>query len=178
MLNYDLDKVKEVNVNFVRQYIQFHNYMAVRKDGEHYKLLAYLSTLLDNETIYDIGSYKGFSAIALSMNPTNQVISYDIGYFLEVARQPENVEWRIGNFYKNKDLLKSPLIMFDIEPHAGKLEKQFYDYLVDNKYKGTVVFDDINLNDGMKEFWNSVTIEKVDVTKYGHWSGTGLVIFK
>ena len=43
-----------------------------------YRLYSYLSTLFNNITILDIGTGYGTSAIALSHNETNQVISYNI----------------------------------------------------------------------------------------------------
>ena len=54
---------------------------------EPYSLYAYLSTTFDNGTILDIGTLYGSSAVALSYNTTNKVISYDVnehndhGYF-------------------------------------------------------------------------------------------------
>lgn len=146
-------------------------------DKEHYNLLSTLSNEYNGVKIYDIGTYKGLSALALSANPNNLVISYDIGYFIEVDR-PVNVEFRIGNFYTDAEMLSSPLIMFDIEPHNGLDERVFIDNLLRVGYKGTVIFDDIHLNDGMQKFWDSVTQEKYDLTTMGHWSGTGKVIFK
>jgi hypothetical protein len=145
-------------------------------DKEHYTLLSMVSKEYNNTVLYDIGSYKGLSAIALSSNKSNLVVSYDIEYLLKVNR-PDNVEFRIGNFYNDKQLLNSPLIMFDIDPHDGLQEKEFVRYLTSNNYKGSVIFDDIHLNDGMKDFWNSVTQQKQDYTKLGHWSGTGVVHF-
>jgi hypothetical protein len=145
--------------------------------GEHYDLLSTISQQYNNIRIYDIGTYKGQSALALSSNQTNLVISYDIRYFVHV-KQPSNMEVRIGNFYHDSEMLKSPLIMFDIDPHNGNDERQFVDNLISQNYKGTVVFDDIHLNDGMKKFWSSITQEKHDYTHLGHWSGTGVVIFK
>ena len=147
------------------------------KKGEHYDLLSTLSEQYNGVKLYDIGTYKGLSALALSSNQKNLVISYDIGYFVTI-KQPTNVEFRIGNFYYDKEMLSSPLIMFDIDPHDGLQEKQFIENLINVGYKGTVIFDDIHLNDGMKDFWNSVIQEKHDYTQYGHWSGTGVVIFK
>jgi hypothetical protein len=145
--------------------------------GEHYDLLSTLSQEFNGVRIYDIGTYKGTSALALSSNNKNLVVSYDIGYFITVQR-PENVEFRIGNFYYDKDMLSSPLIMFDIDPHNGQDERKFVDNLISVDYKGTVIFDDIHLNDGMEKFWQSITQEKYDLTELGHWSGTGMVIFK
>lgn len=147
------------------------------KEGEHYDLLSTISHEYSGVKIYDIGTYRGLSAIALSSNPRNLVISYDIGYFVETLR-PDNVEFRVGNFYHDSEMLNSPLIMFDIEPHDGLLERNFVDSLINQSYKGTVLFDDIHLNDGMKQFWTSVTQEKHDLTHVGHWSGTGIVVFK
>jgi hypothetical protein len=145
-------------------------------EKEHYTLLSMVSKEYNNTILYDIGSYKGLSAIALSSNQNNLVISYDIEYLLKVTR-PKNVEFRIGDFYNDKQLLSSPLIMFDIDPHDGLQEKKFVSYLTSNNYKGTVIFDDIHLNDGMKDFWSSITQQKQDYTNLGHWSGTGVVHF-
>lgn len=147
------------------------------KKGEHYDLLSTLSHEYSGHKIYDIGTYRGLSAVALSSNPRNLVISYDIGYYVEVDR-PKNVEFRIGNFYNDNEMLSSPLIVFDIEPHNGSDERNFVDNLVSVGYKGSVVFDDIHLNEGMEQFWNSITQEKNDLTYLGHWSGTGIVHFK
>ena len=147
------------------------------KSGEHYDLLSTFSKQFNKVKIYDIGTYKGLSAIALSSNQSNLIVSYDIGYYVTV-KQPYNVEFRIGSFYHDREMLSSPLIMFDIDPHDGLQEKKFVENLINIGYKGTVIFDDIHLNDGMKDFWNSITQEKHDYTQYGHWSGTGIVLFK
>ena len=154
---------------------QLCEYYSSPSGKEHYKLLAYLSTFVEG-TIYDIGTYKGLSAIALSFNQSNKVISYDIENHLNV-QCPENVVFRIGDFHGDPELLNSPLILFDIDPHNGEKEKQFIQYLVDKQYKGVVIFDDIYYNDDMTRFWNQVEQEKVDLTGVGHWSGTGAVVF-
>lgn len=154
-----------------------HKNLFIEKEGkEHYSLLSKISNEYHNTILYDIGTYLGLSALALSSNQSNKIVSYDIGYFVEIER-PENVEFRIGNFYTDHGLLKSPLIMFDIDPHNGKDEREFVDYLEKNNYKGIVIFDDIHLNVGMKQFWNSIIQEKHDYTYMGHWSGTGVVVF-
>jgi hypothetical protein len=163
--------------NTLDKYIEPSWAAVLHKKGEHYDLLSTLSKQYNGVKLYDIGTYKGLSALALSSNQTNLVISYDISYNI-IIKQPNNVEFRIGNFYTDKEMLSSPLIMFDIDPHDGLQERNFVDNLINVGYKGTVIFDDIHLNDGMKDFWSSVTQEKHDYTQYGHWSGTGIVIFK
>lgn len=149
----------------------FHN------KGEHYNLLSSISHRFNKVKLYDIGTYKGNSAVALSSNPANLVISYDIGYYVDVDR-PVNVEFRIGNFYYDVDVIKSPFILFDIDPHNGADELEFYEKLLQAGYKGIVLFDDIHLNSEMKYFWNSIKNKKFDLTNIGHWSGTGAVLFE
>ena len=110
------------------QYLGEEELNLFHKTGEHYDLLSTLSHQYKNVKIYDIGTYKGLSAIALSSNSENFIVSYDIGYFIKV-KQPSNVEFRIGNFYNDKDMLNSPLIIFDIDPHDGIQERVFVDNL-------------------------------------------------
>ena len=67
---------------------------------EPYALYAYLSTTFDNGTILDIGTLYGSSAVALSYNTTNKVISYDVnehndhGFF----SQRDNLTWKHMDF--------------------------------------------------------------------------------
>lgn len=142
---------------------------------EHYALLLAVSEMLGPmPLIYDIGTYKGLSALALSQK--GFVISYDINYNVQIER-PNNIEFRIGDFYHDDSILKSSLIFFDIDPHDGIQESKFHNSLIHSSFNGYVIFDDIHLNDDMKKFWNSIELPKYDLTDIGHWSGTGLVDF-
>lgn len=153
---------------------------------EHYKLLAYLASLYNNVDIFDIGTYYGYSALALaSGNASNNVLSFD----LEVKGSPpvvpnimyyfDNLMEESGQKLWKKRLLASPLIMLDIDPHEGTREYEFYLWLRDNNYQGIVVCDDIvHFKEMRDNFWDKVAPEhKMDVTKFGHWSGTGLIFF-
>jgi len=40
-----------------------------------------------------------------------------------------------------------------------------------------MVLDDIHAFPEMEILWNKLIFNKVDITSYGHWSGTGLVDF-
>lgn len=172
----ELDTIKNVNLAFAKNYVNDAHYAQMTADREHYRLLAYLSSRMSNCTVYDIGTYRGLSAIALSANTTNQVVSYDIVDYVQCSK-PDNVEFRIGDCYQDSELLKSPLISLDVDPHDGVFEPKFIQYLQDNNYHGILVLDDIHLNESMNNFWNQVTQTKFDLTEYGHYSGTGLVVF-
>ena len=56
-------------------------------------------------------------------------------------------------------------------------KKRIFDALKKKGFSGIVLVDDIKLTEGIKTFWNEIEHKKYDLTKYGHWSGTGLVIF-
>ena len=171
-----LKNVKNTNMVFAKAYLPEHHYEMLERDNEHYKLLAHLVNNLRNTVVYDIGTYRGLSAIAMASNPHNKVISYDIENFLE-CMIPANVEFKIDDCYLDEGILKSPLISLDVDPHDGEFEKKFIAFLTANNYKGTVICDDIHLSPQMQDFWDSVTLTKYDVTEFGHYSGTGMIIF-
>jgi hypothetical protein len=145
---------------------------------EHYQLLAYLSTRFNDATFFDIGTLKGYSALAMSFNRSNHVISYDIADFKELLHpeQLANIEYRIGNALDAPELLSASMILLDTA-HDGLFENQVYAFLKKNGFKGLLVLDDIHLNDPMKHFWRSIDMPKEDLTDIGHWSGTGIVDF-
>ena len=177
--NLTIDDIAQVDlnkINFVSNNTNLRHDIDGMPGAAHYRLLCLLSTWFNNTYIYELGSWSGGSALCLAYNKSNYVISYDVVHLVEVKQQP-NMEFRQGDFEHDKQLLQSPFIFIDVS-HDGRLEKRIYDYLVKNNYKGLTVWDDINLNPEMREFWASVTHEKRDLTKFGHYSGTGVIIFK
>lgn len=152
---------------------------------EHYRLLAYLSTLVNNATILDIGTHMGSSALALSYNESNTVISYDIvtKNINPSITARKNIQWKTENllYVLDKELIMScPIIFLDIDPHYGVLEYQFYMQLKEWSYAGILICDDIwHFEDMRNNFWYKIEDQyKYDITDYGHFSGTGIVSFK
>lgn len=147
---------------------------------EHYKLLSYFSKLQDDATLLDVGTNRGLSALALSVNSSNKVVSFDLENFKEISGWPSNVEFKLGWItmpaYKSL-VLESSFIFLDTL-HDGVFEHQFYHYLRSIGWKGVLMLDDIKLNAPMKEFWSCIEEQKYDASQYGHWSGTGIVIFE
>ena len=154
---------------------------------EHYRLLAYFSTLFNNCNIIDIGSHLGHSALALSFNKSNTVYSFDI---VDKIRKPikmiENIKFCNDDlfdkdtFEKWKDtILSCPFIFLDVDPHNGKMETGLIGYLKQIDYKGFIICDDIWYFKEMRdEFWYKLNDEyRYDMTDIGHWSGTGIVTF-
>lgn len=158
---------------------EYRGYFLDTQFREHYRLLAHLSTLCNDQVIFDVGTLKGYSALALSYNRANKVISYDIEDHKELDYPEElnNIEYHIGNVLEDPRLLSAPMILLDTF-HDGTFEAEFYQHLKTHNYKGLLVLDDIHLNEPMRRFWQGIREPKEDVTDLGHWSGTGLVDFR
>ena len=152
---------------------------------EHYKLLAYLGNQWNGVELFDIGTHRGASALALSYNKANTVHSFDISQLYTLPKR-ENIEYHVADLFDETvragwedRLLASPMILVDIDPHEGTREWLFYQWLLEKNYKGILVCDDIWYFKEMRDqFWYKIPSEsKVDVTELGHWSGTGIVRF-
>lgn len=153
-------------------------YFALPSGREHYRFLAYISTLFDGEVLVDVGTHTGTSALALSYNLSNKIVSYDLVDKRKNFDSNEQIEFKIKDCCEDLEiLLKSPFILLDVD-HEGTFERKFMKLLFDNNYKGVVMLDDIYLNEQMKSFWDDITLLKYDVTNIGHYSGTGIVYFK
>ena len=144
---------------------------------EHYRLLMHISTLFDGETLFDVGTNRCMSAMALSHNPSNRIKSYDIVQVLAENPKISNVEFLLGDSTEDERIKSTRLIFLDVD-HDGLYEDKFYAFLKSIEWKGILILDDIHLNEPMKNFWNGISEEKYDLTQIGHWSGTGLVVFK
>jgi hypothetical protein len=158
---------------------EYRQYLSKDAGIEHYKLLAYISSCYTGQTIYDIGTYKGTSSLAMSYSYNTKIISYDIVDFKTIRNLPKNVEYRLGDFRLDPQVLQSPFIFIDVDPHDGIQEQAFHEFFLANNYKGLVMWDDIKIL-GTKPWWDSInekSIIKIDLSQAGHWSGTGLIIY-
>jgi hypothetical protein len=161
----------------------------LEKPGKnHYYLLAYLSTKFNNTNIIDIGTHYGKSALALSYNSSNTVHTFNIQDQISNPdiKNTENIQTHIENLLDpiiqekwTPIILQCPFIVFDIDPHNGTDEIEFYQYLQKIQYSGFLVCDDIWYYKPMRDiFWYNIPDEtKYDVTLMGHSSGTGIISF-
>jgi beta-1,4-mannosyl-glycoprotein beta-1,4-N-acetylglucosaminyltransferase len=151
-----------------------------------YRLYSYLSTLFNNITILDIGTGYGISAIALSHNETNQVISYNIVDQIgndSKLKTKKNIIFKIKNVLEdlNEEFIKNvKIVMIDID-HFGEEEKKIINKLEELNYSGIILLDDIHHpwekeSKCMKQLWDYIKYTKYDITKYGHITGTGIFL--
>jgi hypothetical protein len=152
---------------------------------QHYTLLAHLSYLHPGQTIIDIGTHKGASALSLSTSPKTTIYSFDVQRKVFLKDMP-NVNYELADLWDEtvfehweSVIMNSAIIMLDVDPHNGNMEYDMYLRLKNKGYKGLIICDDIWYFKEMRnKFWQLVpSVEKVDITALGHWSGTGVISF-
>lgn len=187
-----IGKLEILGLNFVEE---FESYFQSNSDAyffqppgrEDMRLLAYLSIQFKNATLLNVSSSPENSALALSYNKSNTVhsISWEDKPHNPLIRTVPTLRFEKANLWDNqtaqtyKTVIQScPLIFLDIDPHDGVKEYEFYKYLKEIDYKGILLCDDIHHFEGMRKFWYFIQEdEKHDLTRFGHWSGTGLINF-
>jgi hypothetical protein len=179
ILNVSNSELDFIDTQFTKKYETYTDicFMSWDSGREHYRLLMYVSSLFDNQLLFDVGTNRTMSAIALSQNKTNKVRTFDVVKVLDKNPEVENIEYVLGNCTEDPDIINTPFIFLDVN-HDGLFEIEFYNHLKKINYKGMLMLDDIHLNEPMKDYWNQFKEPKYDLTAKGHWSGTGLVIFE
>ena len=168
--------------------------------GEHYKLLAGLVKVLKPRVAMEIGTAEGLSALAMKkyMPAGGKVVTFDIvpwGQISDTMLVKEDfdsehgqdarctrLEQRLGDladrelFEKQRELLESVEFLFIDGPKDNDFEWKLLAYLKTVRFRKApiVVFDDTRLW-SMLRFWRELPYPKIDLTSFGHCSGTGLV---
>ena len=182
--NHTLDNFTLLNKN----YLVNSNYYEEKSGIQEYRLYSYLSTFFNNTTILDIGTFDGRSAVALSHNENNKIISYDIFNHINNNHHQiytkKNITFNIKNVLDdlNEEMIKNvKIVMIDID-HYETIETLIINKLKQLNFSGFIILDDITkhpdpvMNSCMNKLWDNITDTKYDFTKYGHWSGTGIIV--
>jgi len=160
--------------------------------GEHYRLLAALVALLAPRTVVEIGTATGMSALTMkaALPDDGTIVTFDVvpwnEYPQAVLEQGDFADGRLEQRYEdlstpagwqaNADLLRRADFILVDALHDGVQERGFLRGFEEVGLAGApiVMFDDIRLW-GMLSFWQEIARPKLDLTSFGHWSGTGLV---
>ena len=176
----DKDAIRTLDVSHLAEQSLNSNDWLTAGQSE-YRLYAWLSTKFNNTTILDVGTRTGGSALALSYNDKNKVISYDlVEQGASSGIKKDNITFKVQDFREDDtlDYDNISIIMIDIDPHDGTAEEEMFEYLEEKGWKGLVLLDDIGPQwPEIEDFWNRITFPKINVTEVGHMSGTGLVNF-
>ncbi len=160
--------------------------------GEHYKLLGALTQVLQPKLVIEIGTASGLSALAIKENlpQEGRLITFDIlpwkNFWDTVLKDSDFKEGKIEQilgdlsksevFQKYQHLFQEADLIFSDAPKDGYFEQQLMDQMLQITLpkKPLLVFDDIRLWE-MLSIWRNITFPKMDITSFGHWSGTGIV---
>jgi predicted O-methyltransferase YrrM len=160
--------------------------------GEHYKLLAGLVGALGAKEVIEIGTYTGMSALALAeaLPPDGRLTTFDIKPWREFEqtwlREEDFASGRIvqeiadlaapGVAARYADLFARADFIFIDGPKDGVTEPRFIAALESLKLERNpiVMFDDVRVLN-LAPTWRRLARPKLDLTSFGHWSGTGLV---
>jgi len=179
--------LSDINNRFLAEYAgRMNNW-----PGEHYRLLAAVVDVVKPKIIIEIGTHKGASALVMKKFITDdaKLVTYDVVPWsdfsdtgLKEADFKNNLEQRVIDLsVKEKALgeratLESADLIFVDAAKDGKMEQDFCDLFDSLKFKNRplIIFDDIRMLNMIK-IWNDIKHPKLDLTSFGHWSGTGLV---
>jgi len=167
-------------------------YWASLWPGEHYRLLAGLVRTLRPATVIEVGTATGLSALALThdLAPQGRVVTFDIvpwqeypgGVLCDADFEDGRLVQQIddlstpGGLERHRELLSQADLVFVDAAKDGHQEQRFLDNFAQITFAAPpiMVFDDIRLWNMLK-IWRGIRRPKLDLTSFGHWSGTGLI---
>jgi hypothetical protein len=160
--------------------------------GEHYRLLAGIVALLQPKLVVEVGTDKGTSALCLAeyLPAQAELVTFDVVPWGAVPgtslTRDDFADGRLRQvladladstvFRQHAPLLSRAQFMFVDGPKDGRFEPAFARQLDSLTFAAPpwILFDDIrDLN--MLQFWRDIPHPKLDLSSFGHWTGTGLV---
>jgi len=140
----DKDAVRKLDISALES-ISLNRNDWLSAGQSEYRLYAWLSSQFNNSVILDVGTRTGGSALALSYNDSNQVISYDLMEQGASQIQKENITFKIQDFREDDtlDWKRISIIMIDVDPHDGVQEVEMMEFLKEKNWKGIMLLDDI-----------------------------------
>jgi predicted O-methyltransferase YrrM len=160
--------------------------------GEHYKLLAGLVATTRPKRVVEVGTFTGLSSLAMkaSLPPDSELITIDIVPWNQIKdtalRESDFQDGRLrqlvgdlseDNFFAafSETLAGCDLLFID-GPKNVVFENNLLQRLPKIKLptNALVVFDDIRLWNMLK-IWHEIPRPKLDLTSFGHYTGTGMI---
>ena len=158
--------------------------------GEHYRLLKAIIKIINPTKAIEIGTYTGMGTLAIAQGlgsgclhtfdifPWDSMSSHLDGALVDGHRVIQHVTDLSldGEFERNKDLFNQADFIFLDAPKDGIFEYKMLDLFqtLQPKAGRLLMLDDIRFVN-MVDLWRSIASPKLDITSFGHWSGTGLV---
>ena len=158
--------------------------------GEHYKLLISIINTENFEQVTEVGTGSGIASKLILSETSAKINTFDIVPWLEnnshltIAEATDpRLKMHIENlgekkvFEKNIELFHNSNLIFLDASKDAVFEDNFLVKLSNLKFdnKLRLLFIDDIRHSKMYKIWSSIKNPKIDLTSFGHWSGTGLV---
>jgi predicted O-methyltransferase YrrM len=149
---------------------------AILRSRVPYKYRAALVKVLGAKTVLEVGTKTGCGALAMAKY-ADWVLSCDITLERILDRRifGDRIEGRQlagPEDCLDLDYPRFDFVFIDID-HQGTMERRIHQVLR-SCYQGIVLYDDIDFNDGMRQFWKGVENEKATTAWHPPY-GAGLV---
>ena len=160
--------------------------------GEHYRLLAGLIQVIKPKSLVDIGTSSGMSArVMIDYSQPNAIVTtFDIepwhsfpSHLNPEDFRRESVKQKLLDLSKKKIFEQEFSILNDAEfifcdaPKDGRFEYALTENMKLKTFspkKRYLLLDDIRFVN-MLPLWRNIRSPKLDITSFGHFSGTGIV---
>lgn len=145
------------------------------------------------QLVVEIGTFTGLSALVISqaLGAGSRLVTYDVVPWDQfpdtVLRLPDfspSFQQRLGDlankdfFQSQGDIIATADVCFVDGPKDGVFEPAFLKHFTAIRTQPCLlIVDDIRMLH-MIELWRSMKQNKIDMTSFGHWTGTGLVSFE
>ncbi|MGA3068467.1 MAG: methyltransferase [Tepidisphaeraceae bacterium] len=162
--------------------------------GEHYKLLAGFVKVMQPKTVIEIGTFTGLGTLCLLkyLPQGSRLVTFDLIAWNQtpervlrdsdfaggrLTQQYDDLSYPPG-FEKNRALLEAADLILVDAAKDGLQEWRFIQNFAQCRFRNAplIIFDD-NRVWNMLPIWRSIDRPKLDLTSFGHWSGTGLVLW-
>jgi predicted O-methyltransferase YrrM len=185
-------EARKIDLSMISSRMKTHSPFLSVWPGEHYKLLAGLIQVLKPKKVIEVGTFAGLSALCMlaGLPPKSNLTTIDIVPWSEIdSTVILSSDFDDGRFQQvlgdlsNRhffDTFKSELsdcdFLFIDAPKDVIFETTLLMFLetITLKKDVIVVFDDIR-QWNMLSIWRDIKRPKLDLTSFGHWSGTGII---
>ena len=161
--------------------------------GEHYKILSSIVNVIKAKEVVEIGTYTGLGTLSIKegLSFPGKVTTYDLiswkelgfeSHFKDEDFQDGTIKQILGDlsddkfFEQNIKILNSAEIIFMDAPKDDIFEYKMIKQLLklEPKIGKLLIMDDIKFIN-MIDLWRSIKSPKLDLSSFGHWTGTGVV---
>jgi hypothetical protein len=160
--------------------------------GEHYRLLAALVRTLNPKTVIEIGTFTGMGTLALAqeLQPSGTLTTFDLlawNSFADTWLAPSDFAGRpraagaARHLHAGRHRAASRAVRVGRPDlcrwaQGRRTEANILANLgtLNLSRDVVIVFDDIRVVN-MIDIWRRIGRPKMDLTSFGHWSGTGLI---